>query len=170
MSKDSLPVILAAFFIIFSISGCETVPKKFKEEVSGIKTKVDTLETRVGGVEEKQAGLERTTAEQNQALDELRARKEAQEKTNISVKPRGSVRSKRHTKEIQTYLKNAGFYDGKIDGVNGRNTKRAIREFQSANGLNPDGVVGKKTWELLSTYASAPSQAPAALEEGAATK
>src|SRR3989338_7340961 len=113
MGKNSLWVILAAFFVILAISGCETVPKKFKEEVSGIKTKVDTLESRVGGVEEKQAGLERTTAEQNQALEELRVRKEAQEKTNISIKPKGSVRSKEHTKEIQIYLKNAGFYNGK---------------------------------------------------------
>ena len=170
MNKNSLWVILVAFFVILAISGCETVPKKFKEEVSGIKTKVDTLESRVGGVEEKQAGLERTTAEQNQALEELKTRKETKEKTNISVKPRSSVRSKEHTKEIQAYLKNAGFYNGKIDGVKGRNTKRAIKEFQTANGLNPDGVVGKKTWELLSKYASAPSQAPAAPEEGATTK
>lgn len=171
MSKNSLPVILAAFFVIFAVSGCETVPKKFKEEVSGIKTKVDTLESRVGGVEEKQAGLERATAEQNQELGELRAIKEMQEKTNISVKPRGSVMSKEHTKEIQTYLKNAGFYTGKIDGIKGRNTKRAIKEFQKANGLKVDGIVGKKTWEILSGYASAPGQAQAsALEEGAATK
>ena len=67
-------------------------------------------------------------------------------------------------KDIQTALKNAGFYNGKIDGSKGRSTKKAIKEFQKANGLRADGVVGKKTWELLGKYA----EGSARTEEGAA--
>lgn len=61
--------------------------------------------------------------------------------------------------EIQTALKNVGFYNGKIDGQTGPNTKKAVEEFQQANGLKADGKVGPKTWLVLSKHLSA---APAA--------
>jgi len=51
--------------------------------------------------------------------------------------------------EIQTALKNAGFYNGAIDGKSGPMTKKAIEEFQKANGLKADGKVGTKTWTIL---------------------
>ena len=56
------------------------------------------------------------------------------------------------TKQIQTALKKAGFYKGEIDGKIGPRTKAAIRAFQKAKKLNPDGVVGAKTWEELKRY------------------
>jgi len=54
--------------------------------------------------------------------------------------------------EIQTALKNAGFYLGAIDGKIGPMTKAAIEAFQKANGLVVDGKVGPKTWQLLGKY------------------
>lgn len=54
--------------------------------------------------------------------------------------------------EIQTALKNAGFYTGNIDGKIGPQTKKAIAEFQKAKGLQADGKVGTKTWSALSAY------------------
>lgn len=48
-------------------------------------------------------------------------------------------------KQIQQALKNAGYYDGPVDGKIGPKTKAAIIKFQKANGLKPDGVVGKRT-------------------------
>jgi peptidoglycan hydrolase-like protein with peptidoglycan-binding domain len=63
---------------------------------------------------------------------------------------------------IQTALKNAGFYTGNIDGKIGPLSKKAIEEFQKANGLKADGKVGPKTWELLSKHlnVAATSAAP----------
>ena len=55
-------------------------------------------------------------------------------------------------KSIQSALKNAGYYNGPIDGKVGRKTKDAVGEFQKANGLKADGKVGKKTWKALSVY------------------
>lgn len=60
--------------------------------------------------------------------------------------------------EIQTALKNAGFYSGKVDGSLGPKTKKAIENFQSANGLKIDGKVGPKTWEALSKHLSAATE------------
>ena len=64
-------------------------------------------------------------------------------------------------KDIQTALKNAGFYTGEIDGKIGPMSKKAIEAFQQANGLKADGKVGPKTWALLSKYLN-PASAPVA--------
>jgi peptidoglycan hydrolase-like protein with peptidoglycan-binding domain len=57
--------------------------------------------------------------------------------------------------EIQTALKNAGFYTGNLDGKIGPKSKKAIEDFQKANGLKADGKVGPKTWEALNKHSSA---------------
>ena len=55
--------------------------------------------------------------------------------------------------EIQTALKNAGYYNGTVDGKVGPMTKEAVEEFQKANSLEADGKVGPKTWVLLGKHA-----------------
>jgi peptidoglycan hydrolase-like protein with peptidoglycan-binding domain len=60
--------------------------------------------------------------------------------------------------EIQTALKNAGFYAGNLDGKIGPKSKKAIEDFQKANGLKADGKVGPKTWEALSKYSVTPAE------------
>ena len=52
-------------------------------------------------------------------------------------------------KQVQTDLKNAGYYKGEIDGKIGPMSKEAIHNFQSDNGLVVDGKVGPKTWAKL---------------------
>jgi len=51
--------------------------------------------------------------------------------------------------QIQTRLKNWGYYTGAIDGVYGYETYRAVRQFQSKNGLAVDGVAGNATLSAL---------------------
>ncbi len=55
---------------------------------------------------------------------------------------------------IQQALFNANFYNGKIDGILGPKTKKAIVDFQKANDLSCDGKVGPETWKLLNIYLS----------------
>jgi peptidoglycan hydrolase-like protein with peptidoglycan-binding domain len=71
-----------------------------------------------------------------------------------------SVSSKPTTQEIQSALKNTGYYTGNIDGKIGPMTKKAIEEFQKANSLKADGKVGSKTWEALSKYLNIAPEAP----------
>ena len=47
--------------------------------------------------------------------------------------------------EIQTRLKNWGYYYGAVDGVYGSQTEKAVRWFQEKNGLHVDGQVGDQT-------------------------
>ena len=52
---------------------------------------------------------------------------------------------------VQTILAGIGYDLGTagIDGVFGRKTEEAVKAFQRANGLNPDGVVGPLTYTAL---------------------
>jgi len=54
---------------------------------------------------------------------------------------------------IQKALKNAGYYQGAIDGKVGSKTKQAIRDFQRDQGLQADGVCGRQTWARLKSFA-----------------
>ena len=51
--------------------------------------------------------------------------------------------------EIQTRLKNWGYYDGAVDGVYGSRTESAVRWFQRQNGLSADGQAGPQTLAAL---------------------
>ena len=44
--------------------------------------------------------------------------------------------------QIQTKLKNWGYYDGSVDGVYGSRTVEAVKQFQEKNGLTVDGICG----------------------------
>ena len=50
---------------------------------------------------------------------------------------------------LQQQLKNRGYYTGSIDGDYGAATEMAVMAFQSANGLNADGVAGTATMNAL---------------------
>lgn len=51
--------------------------------------------------------------------------------------------------EIQTRLKNWGYYSGAVDGVYGSKTEAAVKYFQRKNGLSVDGQVGNQTLAAL---------------------
>lgn len=50
-----------------------------------------------------------------------------------------------NTKQIQMNLKFLNYYHNKIDGVKGKMTTKAIKDFQKDNGLSADGIYGEKT-------------------------
>ncbi|NLX75920.1 MAG: spore cortex-lytic enzyme [Clostridiaceae bacterium] len=50
---------------------------------------------------------------------------------------------------IQKKLKQWGYYHGKVDGIFGYQTYKAVRYFQYKNGLKVDGVVGPETLSAL---------------------
>jgi hypothetical protein len=52
-------------------------------------------------------------------------------------------------KLLQAALKSLGFYAGAVDGSFGPATQSAVEQFQSANGLTADGVVGQQTLTKL---------------------
>lgn len=59
--------------------------------------------------------------------------------------------------QIQTKLKNWGYYTGEVDGVFGSKTKSAVIYFQRVNGLTRDGIVGEKTAAAMGVTLSSSS-------------
>jgi peptidoglycan hydrolase-like protein with peptidoglycan-binding domain len=51
--------------------------------------------------------------------------------------------------ELQAALKLLGFYPGNVDGFYGEQTVQAVSRFQSAAGLEADGITGMDTWNRL---------------------
>lgn len=54
--------------------------------------------------------------------------------------------------QIQTRLKNWGYYNGYVDGIYGYKTYSAVKYFQAKNGLRIDGVAGSETLGALGIY------------------
>ena len=59
-------------------------------------------------------------------------------------------------KDLQSRLYTLGYYDGEIDGQFGAMTKSAVIDFQRANGLEADGMVGSETKTLLFSVEARP--------------
>jgi uncharacterized protein (TIGR02594 family) len=57
--------------------------------------------------------------------------------------------SEMNTKDIQTRLAGYGYNPGPIDGIWGRRTMAAVKAYQAAVGLVPDGIVGPKTIAVM---------------------
>ncbi len=56
---------------------------------------------------------------------------------------------------VQAALKEAGFYNGAVDGKIGRQSIAAITAFQRSQGIKADGIVGRVTWQHLYPYVPA---------------
>lgn len=72
-----------------------------------------------------------------------------------------------NAKLVQKRLKELGYYKGTADGKFGAASVTALKNFQEANGLTPDGVAGTKTYEILFSYdalakGTTPTPAPTA--------
>ena len=53
-------------------------------------------------------------------------------------------------RDVQTFLKQQGFYVGQVDGIYGRATASAVKSFQQNRAkLRADGVVGSTTWQAM---------------------
>jgi peptidoglycan hydrolase-like protein with peptidoglycan-binding domain len=50
---------------------------------------------------------------------------------------------------LQFTLQRMGYYKGSVDGNFGTATETAVREFQTANGIQSNGIAGRNTWNAL---------------------
>ncbi len=58
--------------------------------------------------------------------------------------------------QLQTKLKELGYYKGTVDGEYGSGTTNAVIAFQDVNGLKADGVAGEQTQDKLYSYYAIP--------------
>lgn len=123
---------VAVLGVAVLMAGCATT----RTSTSSIESRLDVLESRLQ-VLEGQSG----------AAGEVNAQYEVKETQEASVSPDSLTK-----KQIQMALRNAGYYDGAVDGKIGPRTKSAIKKFQADMGLKADGVAGRNTREKLVKY------------------
>ena len=135
MAKRVLLSVLAVVFV-FSLTGCATTRKNNDLEMQGLRNQVSALESQLASKDEEINSLKESALKSSET-----AAKPSEKSAETKQHPTG--------KQIQTALKNAGYYQGTVDGKVGKGTREAIKAFQKANNLPADGKAGKKTWMLL---------------------
>ena len=152
MSGKAHGLMLVAMVVL--ASGCAGGPGR--KETSRLQSQLGLLEGRVTQLERAGMGagmaalLPGYPAAVAEPTPEIAAQPERASLASQAPAAKSSL--KPSTREIQQALKNAGFYQGAIDGKMGPLTRQAIKEFQRVHGLTDDGIVGKQTWAKLSAY------------------
>ena len=147
---------------ITASSGCAGM--RTSQELKRLQSQVGLLDERVAQLEHGSAGWQAAEPMPEPAAQALMTSPAAPKKAEGSAKSAAVSSIKPTTREIQESLKNAGFYQGAVDGKMGPATREAVKEFQRVHGLTDDGVVGKKTWAKLSAYATLSSGESSAAE------
>ena len=144
--------ILWMVLLTAGLMGCASTQKQATANEAQIR--ISELERQM---EERDAQIAGLNGDIENLTDELK-RKESSPETIISSSRQTTtgksdiIRVDATPQKIQLALQNAGYYDGPIDGKVGAKTRRAITEFQKANNLNADGILGAKTWSSLKTH------------------
>ena len=68
---------------------------------------------------------------------------------------------------VQKALSALGYDPGKIDGKDGPNTQKAVREFQASASIKIDGIVGSETRGALVTRLDQEATPPEGTEQQA---
>ncbi len=134
MIRGVLLIFIFMSLVIFS--GCSTFGDS---SYQSLETRVRVLENKVGALTKK-AGPQELSPPVG-----VREAMAPDEKDDVTVENMTK-------KQVQEALKNAGFYEGEIDGKIGPKTRKAIRDFQGEMGLAADGVAGSKTRKKLLNY------------------
>ena len=135
---------VSSMVMVLFMAGCATSFGAKGQTTDELNEKVAALESQVGSL--------------SQRVDELSSqRQQASAESTASVKVASAQSSTANggalsTKQIQQALKSAGFYNGQVDGKSGSQTKQALKDFQKAQGLEADGVVGSRTRTALAKF------------------
>jgi peptidoglycan hydrolase-like protein with peptidoglycan-binding domain len=137
---------LAVVFMV-TLTGCATGRKQKDLEIQGLRNQISALESQIQSKDEEinslKEGLAKAPAQETQAMPMIKHGKK---------RVIGEAKSRPNIRQVQIALKNAGFDPGAIDGRKGKQTRSAIKAFQSAHNLPADGKVDKSTWDLLKDY------------------
>ena len=154
MNKKFFILILTG--LIFS--GCQTTTG-YKPQTNELSNQIHILENEVNKKDReisrlsvKINDLSKEVEQKNVQLSKLAEPKQPSKEVMEAKDGLGIIRVDATPVQVQTALKNAGYYDGTLDGRIGPNTINAIARFQKDYGLMMDSVIGQKTWDLLKSF------------------
>ncbi len=166
MNKDGIKTMIVLVVVTFLMTGCAG-GKKTKQEMNLLKTQVGGLTTEVSRISEDSKFTQEALKEQEdkrgqleEQISGLQGKMGGKAAGGVSIAA-GVYRTpsgfELRATQLQSALKNAGYYEGGVDGKVGTGTIDAIRRFQADNGLDADGVCGRKTWSKLKSFAEGPA-------------
>lgn len=149
---------LLSIMLISVLAGCATTQQS--AEVNRLQLQVSQLEQKLQEREDQIDELKyevQQSAGQNDNFDseeveEPNLDEPAAPRKMDSAKDKRIIRVAATPQQVQTALKNAGYYTGTIDGKIGPKTQDAIKAFQTDHALKGDGIVGNKTWVEMKNY------------------
>ncbi len=140
-------IVLSVTLVSFCLFGCS----KKKTEIPSAEMQTQTMATQLNA---ESFTPQAATKAESEAQSVVAESKQIEQKAATTTET--TVQSAKPTgEEIQTALKNAGYYTGSIDGKLGPKSKKAIEAFQKDSGLKADGKVGAKTWSKLQVHLNA---------------
>ena len=152
--------LLLGFIFLTTLTGCATFGAKSSQQEQ-IQTRVTELEKKVEEKDSEIVDLQYQVKDLNSKVGTKDSTDGSTDEANSADRPsKGSsvassdetIRVNASVEDIQTALKKAGNYSGKVDGKLGMGTKQAIVEFQKEHHLTADGILGKRTWKSLKSY------------------
>jgi len=150
MSKRFVVILVMALIVVpMAVAGCKGKTANMPEEM-----KAESMDMQQAVTTTQEAQVLQATEPAQTVASETIPPTAAPQVTEPLQKAAAQAVTAVHdrAKDIQTALKNAGFYAGSVDGKIGPKTKKAIEAFQAANGLKADGKVGPKTWAELEKF------------------
>jgi peptidoglycan hydrolase-like protein with peptidoglycan-binding domain len=148
--------ILLGIVFLATITGCATTGAKNSQEQ--LQMRITDLEKKVEEKDSEIVDLQYQVKDISSKVTSGSPEDSASTESTSTIKGSSKIftdeiiRVDASIKDIQTALKNAGSYSGKIDGKVGSGTKAAIMDFQKNNNLSADGVLGRRTWKALKSY------------------
>ena len=152
-----LLMIVTATFLV----GCATTRQP--SEMSKLQITVAQLEKKIDDKDQEISELKDQVQELTSQVDNMPSANVGEASSSNSVTSKSSaspaapaddriIRVSATGEDVQRALKNAGYYDGAVDGKLGAKSQKAISSFQKDHGLNSDGIIGKRTWIELKKY------------------
>jgi len=141
MSIGKIGLFIIVGGLAISMAGCVT-NSKYGKETNLMRSQLELIQSDLDSLRSSQQRVE-------DSIDSSQVQAPASSSSLTYSTPSGFTLP---SADIQTALKNAGYYTGPLDGKVGRLTKTSIKRFQEDNGLVPDGVCGRNTWAKLGNF------------------
>ena len=157
MNKKFAMLGMVVFAILLMTTGCSRNSKQVKSLQAQVGVLTDEMVRMDEALQETRSAIQGEESRKNQLKGDLRQSEGVlsslhEEEKVIEGMYRTPSGFTLPSVQIQQALKNAGYYQGQLDGKIGSGTRAALKAFQGDNGLGKDGVCGRKTWSKLKAY------------------
>jgi peptidoglycan hydrolase-like protein with peptidoglycan-binding domain len=146
-------LLTAALFV----SGCATTTQD-QTMVTRLQMRVGELERQLDSKDQRITELEYNLKDLSYNINRVKEQPRAaapvtRPAADLAAGDGEIIRVNASVADVQQALKNAGYYNGTVDGKLGPMTRQSIMKFQESKNLKADGIIGRQTWELLRTFA-----------------